>query len=89
MKKKSKKDGMTLRVQWGSEIHELEVTQTEWEDICAGKKLRIDGPGYYYDGEHFQDTWLFNSHPVDTLIVEYGEDGAQGFVGTIDDAISE
>jgi hypothetical protein len=88
MNKENSKGGITLRVEWGYESHESKVSQAEWEEICSGKKVVLNGPGYYYEGEHFQDTWVFNSHPVHTLIVEYGEDGAQGFVGRIEDAIS-
>jgi hypothetical protein len=68
----------TIMVEWGYETHSVTLTPTQWESVMSGHSLGVEGPGYFYDGEHFQDYWSFAGGYRGTLEVSYGDDGAVG-----------
>ena len=79
-----------FRVFWadGEVEVSIQLSSLEWHSVKSGNSLIKSGLGYKYDSEFFQDRWCFNHYPDASLVVEYGEDGGQGFVGDIDDALS-
>jgi hypothetical protein len=78
---------VTVSVEWGYELHSIEIGPRKWMRISNGEEVTIDSVGYY-EGEEFSVSWCFNTDPQDTLIVTYGDDGGMGFVGKIDEAIT-
>ena len=80
-------ENRSLKVSWGGGEIVVSVTPSAaaWENIDAGSIVKIQGEGYFYDGEEFQDTWYFNSDGPGTLRVCY--DDADGFVGNLSDAL--
>jgi hypothetical protein len=68
----------TIMVEWGYETHELTLTPDQWSSVMSGKKLGIEGSGYFYEGKHFNDYWHFEGGYQGGLIVSYGDDGAEG-----------
>jgi hypothetical protein len=81
----------SLRVSWADDVVEVSIklSSNEWRNVENGMKFGKKGRGYWYEGEFFPDYWEFNGGGPGSLIVWYGDDGAQGFVGKIDDAITE
>jgi hypothetical protein len=77
-----------LRVVWGNDdvIVELTVTKSQWARIKNGDDVRINGKGYWYEGERFQDTWYFSGGLDGELRVCY-DDGGEGFIGSPRDAL--
>lgn len=71
--------GVRLWVEWGYEIHRLEVAGDDWAQIVAGKKLSLPGEDYSYDGEDFECTWDFNQDERGSLTVSYSKVGGDGF----------
>jgi hypothetical protein len=43
----------------------------------------------WYEGQSFECRWYFDLNAENTLIVSYGDDGADGFIGNITDASIE
>lgn len=76
----------TISKEWGYEIHSITLTSRNWRIVKSGQGLKIRGKGYWADGDHFWDYWTFNSTPDESLLVEYGDDGATGFRGQMDAA---
>ena len=74
-----------LSVYWPDDQKTVTLRHSEWEIVISGQSFSKSGDGYYYDGEFFQDTWLFNNGE-DELQVLYGDDGGVGFIGDINDA---
>jgi hypothetical protein len=79
-----------VTVSWGNDEVEvsLRLTRAEWETITKGEEFSKGGRGYYYEGERFHDYWYFNNEHPGSLEVTY-DDGGQGFVGDLDDALIE
>lgn len=77
-----------LKVFWANGEIEvaIQLSSEEWQSVTDGQKLIKNGAGYIYDEEFFQDRWCFNSYPNASLVVEYGQDGGEGFVGNIEDS---
>ena len=87
--KPPKLKSVTLLVEWGYEIHTLEVSAGRWKRIVAGDNLTIKGKPYSYEGERFDCWWDFNGHEgPGSLIVSYSG-GGDGYVGTWSDALNE
>lgn len=78
-----------LTVFWADEAVSvsIELTEAEWHDANSKKPFSKLGDGYYYEDDFLQDRWVFNTYPDATLVVEYGDEGRQGFVGDIEDAV--
>jgi hypothetical protein len=80
---------VVLFVSWDDEGHILEVDEKDWVSIQAGEEITLDGSDYDYEGESFTCYWWFNglkNEGPNCLIVGYGDDGAEGYVGTWDEA---
>lgn len=76
----------TITVEWGNELHTLNLTARNWKRVRNGHALSIRGKGYYADGVFFWDYWHFNDALSGDLRVDYGEDGGCGFDGRIEEA---
>ena len=73
---------VTLSVEWGYEIHRLTIGPRNWKKIQDGKAWGTAGKTYYYEGERFSCYWDFNCRgEPGSLIVRYGNDGGEGYVG--------
>lgn len=86
---KSRRDqdvGAEITVFWGGDPHSIVLTPKNWRRVKSGKPLAIRGKGYRYDGEWFWDYWRFNG-PTFELVVDYGEDGACGYNGSLSGAV--
>lgn len=83
---------VSITVEWGYELHILELTDSQWESILSGKPLEIEGDGYAYEGEFFVDTWSFEGGIDGNLVVTYrpAEGGAMdegtGYQGALSGA---
>jgi hypothetical protein len=77
-----------LCVMWGNDdvIVDLEVKPEIWKKIRAGEQICLQGKGYSYEGEKFQDYWVFNSFWDGSLSVSY-DGGGEGFRGDYEGAI--
>jgi hypothetical protein len=85
-----KKGGATISVSWGYDVRvSVTLTPANWAKVQAGKEHGIRGEGYYYEGEFFRDYWVFNGKSEGSLFVGYGEDGGEGFIGSLSDATIE
>jgi hypothetical protein len=81
-----------LRVSWanGDVILNLAVSPKNWSKIVRRERVVVEGKGYHYEGEFFQDEWCFSGGLDGDLRVSYssldGETG-DGFVGSPRDAL--
>jgi hypothetical protein len=74
---------VTLTVEWGYELHSLTIGPRVWQKIKAGKEWGTRGKTYYYEGERFGCYWSFNGRgKPGSLVVSYGNDGGEGYVGS-------
>jgi hypothetical protein len=78
--------GATITVEWGYEPHEVTITPEEWAAVMSGDAMTIDGAGYVYENQHFQDRWHFSGGYHGNLLVTYGEDGGTGVDCSLSDA---
>lgn len=55
-----------IRISYGYDIHEIEVTVDELAAIKRGEQISVDGQGFFHeeDGE-VEDHWEFNKEPGD------------------------
>jgi hypothetical protein len=75
-----------LSVSWGNDVGvDLTISAGQWKQISDGHSVTINGKGYFYEGERFQDVWNFAGGLDGELRVSYGD--ADGFVGTARDAM--
>jgi len=70
-------------VAWGGGdvVVELNVNITEWLEIACGEEITLDGQGYSYDGERFQDRWHFSGGLEGDLRVTYDSCESSGDPG--------
>lgn len=80
--------GVKVSVSWGYEPHDVHVSATKWKRIRAGEPVMVRSVGWY-EGQSFECRWYFDLNAEYTLIVSYGDDGADGFIGNIRDATIE
>lgn len=74
---------VTLMVVWGYEPHSITIRARNWSKIQRGQEVRLRGKSYFYEGVRFSCRWYFNQKGrADTLVVGYGNDGAEGYVGS-------
>lgn len=76
----------TITVEWGYESHQVTLTPEQWTAVMAGDAMCIDGPGYDYESQHFQDRWHFSGGYLGSLLVTYGTDGGSGVDCRLSDA---
>ena len=80
--------GVNVSVSWGYELHDVHVSARKWIRIRAGEAVMVKSIGWY-EGQSFECRWYFDPEAENSLIVSYGDDGADGFVGNILDATIE
>ena len=71
-----------ITVDYGYDIHSLEISDEELKDIQLGKKLEIEGQGFPVEGEMEKDCWKFNTVEQGSIEV-CGEEGRQIYVGNL------
>ena len=81
--KASQACGAIITVEWGYECHSITLSPEQWARVVSGESLGVAGPGYNYEGESFQDNWDFGGGLGGSLVVSYGDDGAEGFNGIL------
>ena len=81
-------------VAWGGGdvVVELDVDVTDWLEIVCGEEITLDGEGYSYDGEPFQDRWHFSGGLEGDLRVTYDScespgDPGDGWLGSPQSAL--
>ncbi len=74
-----------ISVEWGYEVHSVEVKGTDWAAVLRGDVIYVESAGWY-EGSRFQIRWFFNYGRRGSLDVSYGDDGADGFIGSVADA---
>jgi hypothetical protein len=76
---------INLSVEVGYELRTVSLTEEEYAYIKSGKQL-VKEVEDHYEGEKFTYEFNFNNPTFenDTLVVSY--DGADGFIGEIEDA---
>jgi len=80
----------TITVEWGYENHSITLSPDQWSEVKSGEGLGVEGDGYYYEGEFFEDFWNFGSaEEAYSLEVSYGHDGGTGYIGSLSDATVE
>jgi hypothetical protein len=87
--RRQKQVAATVVVEWYYECHEIQLTPRRWKQVLAGRPVSVRGPGFYSDGEFFWDYWWFNYEKNGSLIVTYGGDGGQAWVGDLESATIE
>lgn len=82
--------GAFCEVEWGYELHRVELSPSDWEDIRDGLPVDVDGDGYVYEGRRFVDCWSFNFPTVGRLKVTYEEDDgvSVGYEGPWDGTVT-
>jgi hypothetical protein len=80
--------GVNIWVSWGYERHDVNVSARKWKRIRAGESVMVRSTGWY-EGQSFECRWYFDLSAENTLVVSYGHDGADGFIGNISDATIE
>jgi hypothetical protein len=80
--------GVNVWVSWGYEIHDVNVSARKWKRIRAGESVMVKSIGWY-EGRSFECRWHIDLSAENTLVVSYGDDGADGFIGNISDATIE
>ena len=80
--------GVEVTVSWGYELHSVKVSAAKWKRIRGAEAIMIKSIGWY-EGKSFQCRWYFDLNAEYTLIVSYGDDGADGYIGSISSASIE
>ena len=71
-----------ITVDYGYDIHSIEISDEELKDIQLGKKLEIEGQGFPVEGEMENDWWKFNTVEEGSIEV-CGEGGRQIYLGNL------
>lgn len=50
-----------LTVNYGYDIHSVEVPASTWLQIQGGEAVTVQGQGFFIEGVESQDVWTFNS----------------------------
>jgi hypothetical protein len=58
-----------LTVNYGYDIHSVEVPASTWLQIQGGEAVTVQGQGFSVEGELSQDEWAFNVHRRSSLQV--------------------
>lgn len=79
----------TLIVEWGYDLHWLELNADQWYRVRCGEELVVEGPGYLYENHPFQDIWIFNGGEHGLVVLYSGEnvgDDGVGYNGSLSEA---
>ncbi len=49
-----------LTVNYGYDIHSVEVSASTWLQVQGGQAMSVQGQGFSVEGEFSQDEWAFN-----------------------------
>ena len=79
------KHGVNVSVSWGYEVHTARVSIANWRRLREGEAVTVKSKGWY-EGKSFRCRWYFDLEDETSLVVCYGNDGAEGFVGQISHA---
>lgn len=71
-----------IKVDYGYDIHSIEISDEELKGIQLGKKLEIEGQGFPVEGEMENDWWKFNTVEQGSIEV-CGEEGRQIYLGNL------
>lgn len=77
---------MNLSIDYGYDIHRVEILESEWAIVQTGKPLTITGQGFFVEGEIEGDYWAFNENNKGSLSIDC-DSGRQIYSGSIDDLI--
>lgn len=75
---------VSVSIEWGYDVYELPMKTTAWIRICSGE-LASFTTREWYEGERFKAYWGFNADEQNSFVVN-GDDCAQHFIGSIEDA---
>ena len=71
-----------LTVNYGYDIHSVEVPESTWLQIQGGEVVSVQGQGFSVEGEFSQDEWTFNGQGSGSLHVT-AEGAFEIFVGVV------
>jgi hypothetical protein len=77
--------GARIAVEWGYDVHDVLLTPRNWSRVIRGRSLTIRTPGFSEEGLQWE-YWDFAGGLGGDLVVRYGDDGGEGFVGKLRDA---
>lgn len=80
-----KPGGARVSVAWGHDTHCIVLTPRNWALVKRGNSLTVRARGFSEVGFQWE-YWRFEGGMDGNLIVEYGEDGGQGFEGALSEA---
>ena len=75
---------VSLTVNYGYDIHSIEVPVSTWLQIQDGEAVSLQGQGFSVEGEFSQDAWAFNVRGRGSLQVT-----AEGAFDIFDGAVSD
>jgi len=84
MQSKPKSGLMRITVDYGYDIHSIQMSGLTLRRIQAGKPVQKMGQGFPVEGEFEQDWWSFNAGGPGTISV-YTEEGRDIFTGALSD----
>ena len=73
-----------ISVDYGYDIHSLQLSRRTLQGIRVGAALALRGQGFFVEGVREQDHWVFNSGAVGRLIV-ITDEGREIYDGQITD----
>jgi hypothetical protein len=76
---------VTVTVSWGYELHSVRIGAARWRRIRRGELVIARSRGWY-EGKSIPCRWYFDLNEETSLVVNYGNDGGEGFVGKISHA---
>lgn len=79
---------VTVSVEWGYELHSVDISAKDWQRIQRGERIVLRSDGRY-EGTAFEIRWTFDANRENSLSVSYRDDGATGFIGKISHATIE
>jgi hypothetical protein len=72
---KSKRSRVRLTIDYGYDIHWIELSQRTLDRIQSGKQLKLKGQGFSTEERPEQDYWLFNGERDGEIIkIHYNGD---------------
>ena len=86
--KRSISKKLRLTIDYGYDIHTLEIPSLDWGAIENGEIKIISGDGFHVEGQVQQDFWRFNSPNQGDLSI-YCDDGREVFEGGIEDIVAQ
>jgi hypothetical protein len=69
-------------VNYGYDLHSIEISPDDYASIAEGKAVMVEGQGFRWEGMPALDTWSFNEHGRGSLYIST-EDGGVIFDGDL------